>query len=97
MIRFIISRLLQGLVVVVAVISLAFLIIRGAPGSPFAWRSGPEAMQTAALVKGQQAGSQRVGQGLNQGEGRAALERGQWLQAWQFPAQQPKRETPSVR
>jgi oligopeptide transport system permease protein len=36
MIRFIISRLLQGLVVVVAVISLAFLIIRGAPGSPFA-------------------------------------------------------------
>ena len=36
MIRFIISRFIQGIVVVVAVLSLTFVIIRGAPGSPFA-------------------------------------------------------------
>jgi oligopeptide transport system permease protein len=36
MIRFIISRVLQGLVVIVAVISITFLIIRLGPGSPFA-------------------------------------------------------------
>ena len=36
MLRFILQRLLQGLVVIVAVISLTFLIIRLGPGSPFA-------------------------------------------------------------
>ena len=36
MIRFIISRLLQGIVVVLLVLSVTFLIIRLGPGSPFA-------------------------------------------------------------
>lgn len=36
MIRFILSRLVQGIIVIVAVISITFLIIRLGPGSPFA-------------------------------------------------------------
>lgn len=36
MIRFILQRLVQGLIVIVAVISITFLIMRLAPGSPFA-------------------------------------------------------------
>jgi oligopeptide transport system permease protein len=36
MIRFLLSRLIQGLIVIVAVISITFLIIRLGPGSPFA-------------------------------------------------------------
>ena len=36
MIRFILQRLLHGLIVIVAVISITFIIIRLAPGSPFA-------------------------------------------------------------
>lgn len=36
MIRFIISRALQGIIVIAAVISITFLIIRLGPGSPFA-------------------------------------------------------------
>lgn len=35
MIRFIISRIVQGVIVVIAVISLTFLIVRLGPGSPF--------------------------------------------------------------
>lgn len=35
MIRFLLSRLIQGVVVVTAVISLTFLIMRAAPGGPF--------------------------------------------------------------
>lgn len=36
MIRFVVSRFLQGIVVIAAVISLTFIIIRSGPGSPFA-------------------------------------------------------------
>jgi oligopeptide transport system permease protein len=36
MIRFLLSRVIQGLIVIVAVISITFLIIRLGPGSPFA-------------------------------------------------------------
>ena len=36
MTRFILQRLLQGIVVIIAVISITFLIIRLGPGSPFA-------------------------------------------------------------
>lgn len=36
MIRFLFSRIIQGLIVIAAVISLTFLILRAAPGSPFA-------------------------------------------------------------
>ena len=35
MIRFILSRLIQGIIVIVAVLSITFLIIRLGPGSPF--------------------------------------------------------------
>ena len=36
MIRFILQRLIQGIIVIAAVISITFLIMRAAPGSPFA-------------------------------------------------------------
>ncbi len=51
MIRFILSRFLQGIIVIVAVASITFLMMRASPGSPFAKERHVSEAQRADLEK----------------------------------------------